>query len=139
MKRQSRLIDPMQRVREYPLRRLGLATQHDLVGTDRAIATRTQQVTDDATRGHLGNIQDADFFAYDTSGGAVTHALSPAAAVQGQRVTIKKTDASANTVTVDPNGAETIDGGGSYAISAQWAAVTVQADAGAWFIVAEVV
>lgn len=138
MKRRPKIVDPMQRVREYPLRRLGLATQHDLVGTDRTIATRTQQVTDDATRGHLGNIQDADFYAYDASGGAVTHALPAAAAVTGQRVTVKKTDASANTVTVDPNGAETVDGAATYVLSAQFTAVTVQASAGAWFIVGEV-
>lgn len=136
-RRRPKIVDPMQRVREYPLRRLGLATQHDLVGTDRTIATRTQQVTADATRGHLGVIQAVQLSLVDASGGAQTVALPPAQTVEGQRFTVKKTDASGNTVTLNPNGAETVDGAATYVISVQWGSVTVQASDGAFYVVGD--
>lgn len=52
----------------------------------------------------------------DASGGAVTLNLPSAAAVPGKVLFIKKTEASANAVTITPNGSETIDGAASLAI-----------------------
>jgi len=68
-------------------------------------------------------------------GGAVVVNL-PAATGSGRILNIKKIDASAYTVTVDGNGAETIDGAATYVISAQWVNITIQDGAsGAWYII----
>lgn len=48
--------------------------------------------------------------AVDASGGAVTVTLPPSLAVSGKVIIIKKTDTSANQVTVAGTGADTIDG-----------------------------
>lgn len=58
----------------------------------------------------------------------------PAAADAGDGfvVTIKKTVA-ANTVTIDPDGSETIDGDGTSALTAVNAAVMIQCDGSAWY------
>lgn len=70
----------------------------------------------------------------DATSGAITFNLPSAA--QGIRSIyhIKKIDASANTVTIDPNGAETIDGAATKVLSAQWQSVTIQSNGAAWFI-----
>ncbi len=71
----------------------------------------------------------------DASGGAITLNL-PAIAGNTAEFQIKKTDASANTVTVDGNAAETIDGGATAVILAQYAAVDlVAATASNWAVV----
>jgi hypothetical protein len=69
----------------------------------------------------------------DATAGAITVDLpSPAL---GRRVVVKKTDASANAVTVDPFAAETIDGGPSFGLPAQYDAVTVVSDGTNWFVI----
>ena len=68
-------------------------------------------------------------------GGARTITL-PAAADHTHRIyNIKKIDASANTVTIDGNAAETIDGAATQVIAAQWNSYTIQSDGTGWFIV----
>lgn len=52
----------------------------------------------------------------DTSGGSFTVTL-PAAATMTKQIRIKLTQSSANTVTLQPNGAETIDGAASYLLT----------------------
>jgi len=60
----------------------------------------------------------------------------PAAASHEHRVyNIKKIDASANTVTIDGNGVETIDGAATVVISVQWDSYTLQCDSTGWFII----
>lgn len=61
----------------------------------------------------------------DASGGAITAELPPAAEWPNQTKVIKKTDASGNAVTVEGNGAETIDGAANVALAAQYDAVKV--------------
>lgn len=70
------------------------------------------------------------------SGGAYTITLPAASVVKGKTLTIKKTDASANAVTVDGNAAETIDGAATYALAAQYKYVTMVSDGANWHIVA---
>lgn len=72
----------------------------------------------------------------DATAGAVTANLPPAASCPGFSVTIKKTDASGNAVTVDA--AETIDGAANYPLAAQWDSVTVQSDGTNYVILASV-
>lgn len=62
----------------------------------------------------------------DASGGNRTITLPPAATTPGRIYIIKKIDATANTVTIDANGAETIDGVLTKVINTQWSGYTVQ-------------
>lgn len=71
----------------------------------------------------------------DASGAAFDVDLPPAASAEGFSVRVKKVDASANAVTVVPDGAETIDGAGSYTLSSQYDVVTVVSDGTSWWIV----
>jgi hypothetical protein len=60
--------------------------------------------------------------------------LPTAASGQYRIYRIKKIDAAANTVTVDANGAETIDGAANTVLSSQYDAVTLQSDGTTWWI-----
>jgi hypothetical protein len=72
----------------------------------------------------------------DASGAALTVTLPPAADNKGKVLVVKKTDASANAVTVDGAGAETIQGAASVSLGAQWASRTLQSDGANWIILA---
>lgn len=59
----------------------------------------------------------------------------PAASGCTRRIyVIKKTDNSVNTVTVDANSTETIDGALTYVLTAQWESVTIQSNGTSWFV-----
>jgi len=71
----------------------------------------------------------------DASGGAFTVTLPDAAGDNADRVIIiKKIDATANAVTVDGDGADTIDGATTNIISVQNASITVVSDGSNWCI-----
>ena len=70
----------------------------------------------------------------DASGAAFDVELPPAASSPGVTIRVKKADASANAVTLTPDGSDTIDGAGSYALSTQYAGVTVISDGTSWWI-----
>lgn len=71
----------------------------------------------------------------DATAGSFTFTLPAAAAAATLIYNFKKTDASANTVTIAQHaGGETIDGQASYIIGAQYASVTVQSDGTKWNI-----
>jgi len=75
---------------------------------------------------------DGEALAVDASAGAVTITLpSPSS---GARVRVKKTDASSNTVTVQPSGSETIDGASSHTISQKNEAYEYVSDGTNWLI-----
>ena len=77
-------------------------------------------------------------FEVDASSGSVNAALLPVAdAKNGFEITIKKIDSSANAVTVDGNGAETIDGATTQALSVQYAAITIVCDGTEWHVKSE--
>lgn len=80
-------------------------------------------------------IDSDDVVLVDTTGGSITVTLPPAATNLGRRFTVKKMVA-ANTMTLDGNGSETIDGAATVAVTVQYAARTVQSDGTAWHIVA---
>jgi hypothetical protein len=71
----------------------------------------------------------------DATGGAVTINLPAAATATDHVYTVKKVDASANAVTLDGNGAETIDGAATQALGAQWARYRIACSGAAWFII----
>lgn len=60
-----------------------------------------------------------------------------AAFVPGTIYIIKKTDSSVNTVTVDPNGSETIDGAATYVLTLQYQTVTIISDGSNWHIISK--
>jgi hypothetical protein len=68
----------------------------------------------------------------DASGGTVTVTLpSPGA---GDNVAVKKIDSSSNSVTVEQNGSESIDGSTSITLTEQYEALTLWSDGTDWFI-----
>lgn len=67
----------------------------------------------------------------DCSAGAVTINL-PTAIANLASFDVKKTDGTANTVTVDGSGAETIDGGATAVILAQYASLEIVSDNANW-------
>tara|TARA_Y100000310_G_scaffold87397_1_gene84227 strand:- start:939 stop:1811 length:873 start_codon:yes stop_codon:yes gene_type:complete len=74
----------------------------------------------------------------DASGGAFTVTLPAAAtAGDGYKVTVKKSDSSANAVTVDGNSSETIDGATTKALSSQYDAIVLACDGSNWHLVAD--
>lgn len=60
----------------------------------------------------------------------------PAASASTNRIiSVKKTDSSAHTVTVDASGAETIDGATTIVLTEQWESITIVCNGTAWFII----
>lgn len=73
----------------------------------------------------------------DATGGAFTLTLPAVADCRGRIYFIKKIDASANAVTIDGNGAQTIDGAATYVINAQYNAVTIVAGSSEWHVISQ--
>ncbi|WP_143206208.1 hypothetical protein [Singulisphaera sp. GP187] len=74
----------------------------------------------------------------NATGGAFAVTLPAANAVPAGRLfTVKKTDASANAVTLTRAGADLIDGAATYALASQWKYATIQSDGVSnWYVVA---
>jgi hypothetical protein len=82
-----------------------------------------------------GNVVSGDYLIIaDATTGAITLNLPPAALVPGRIYVIKRINAGANTVTVDANGSETIDGALTHVLSPQWNSITIISNGTAWFI-----
>jgi hypothetical protein len=69
-----------------------------------------------------------------TSGNKIVN-LPPVATSDGYKVVVKKTDASANTVTIEPDGAETIEGEDNAVITQENVSLTLICNGSAWFII----
>jgi hypothetical protein len=77
----------------------------------------------------------ADRVVYVDAGiGVVTITLPPVASTKDMIYTIKKIDVSVNVVTIDGDGAETIDDALTKLLSVQFASLTIQSDGTEWFI-----
>ena len=70
----------------------------------------------------------------DASGGGRTITLYPASGNSGRQVKVKKIDSSANTVTIDGNSSEQIDGATTQVISAQYTSLSLVCDGSNWHI-----
>lgn len=70
----------------------------------------------------------------DASGGAIVVTLPAASANTGRRYFIKKIDSSANTVTIDGNANETIDGELTSELRSQYDTITIVSDGSNWHI-----
>jgi len=71
----------------------------------------------------------------DASGGAITITLPTAVGITGKSYHIKKIDVSANNVTIDGSGSETIDGSTTLVISAQYDAPYIVSDGANWHVI----
>lgn len=95
-----------------------------LVSALSAVPYRAVTTTDTAT-------ENDEFLACDATGGAFNETLPANATTRvGKRYTVKKTDVSANAVTV----VGTIDGATNYSLAAQYDAVTVVNTGSTWLI-----
>lgn len=70
----------------------------------------------------------------NATSGAFTVNLPSIASANGRIYTFIKVDASANAVTLDGSGSETINGATTYSLPSQWSRVTIQAGASQWFV-----
>lgn len=70
-----------------------------------------------------------------TGGSFDVNLPTAAAANKGRLITVKKIDATGNTVTIKRSGTDTIDGATSQVITTQWTSITVQSDGSNWYIV----
>jgi len=93
--------------------------------TSRAVATYTAD--------HTATLTD-NLIKVDATGGNVTITLPPAAAAAGDGFTIKRIDSSANTVTVDGDGSETIDDETTKDLD-QYTAIQIVSDGTEWWII----
>lgn len=74
----------------------------------------------------------------DTTSASFNVSLITAVGNTGLRQTIKKMVA-ANTLTIDPNGSQTIDGATTVALTARYESITIESDGANWIKVADVV
>ena len=71
----------------------------------------------------------------DATSAAFTVTLPAVATSTGTILQIKKTDSSANAVTIDGNASETIDGATTQILSTQWDCLTIQCNGTSWYII----
>jgi len=93
-------------------------------------------VTETFTTGTHGLDRNTRTALGNTSGGNITFNLPAAATARHHRITIKKINAS-NSVTIDGNASETIDGATTKVLTADDAFVEIQSDGTEWHIIAE--
>lgn len=75
-----------------------------------------------------------DIVAASAAGGAISLSLPDPVLYRGHTITVKKTDATVNTVTVTPFAAETIDGAASVVIASPQEAVDFYCDGTNWIV-----
>lgn len=89
------------------------------------------------TGAYTATVDDSVIVA-SSAGGAFTITLPAVANAEGMILTVIKDDAAANAVTLDGNGAETINGAATVAtIDAQYDTITLYCDGTEWFIIAQ--
>lgn len=71
----------------------------------------------------------------DATSAAITITLYAASGNSGRSITVKKTDSSTNSVTIDGNASETIDGDLTKVISSQYSSYTMVCNGTSWFLV----
>lgn len=113
--------------REVTLRNNADSANASLTLAGLSVAARTESANYTATAHDYLILVDA-------TGAARTITLPAAASSTGKVYAIKKIDSSVNTVTVDGNGSEDIDGADTQSLALQWDAITIICDGTAWFI-----
>lgn len=80
--------------------------------------------------------KDHEIIAATAGAGGITITLPTAVGIAGRRYTIKKVDSGAGVVTIDADGAQTIDGALTLGLTAQWDWVTIVSDGAGWLVIA---
>lgn len=101
--------------------------------TSGALATLDVATIDD-TDSPFAVTSDNAVVLVDAASGPVVVALPAAASVAGRVYHVKRIDSAINAVTVDPDGAETIDGAATLDVAVQWENVTVASTGAEWVI-----
>lgn len=103
---------------------------------DNALATEQLWTTLSKTANYTVVEADRDkLINVDATAGAVTIALLAAAtAGDGFQIAVKKTDSSANTVTIDANNTETIDGNLTVTLSLQNEVAVIMSNGTSWYV-----
>ena len=112
---------------------LCILVQDSALGKWLAIASKTLVMIVTAATTYAATSNN-DVILCDATAGAFSVSLPAVATSIGMVVTIKKIDASANAITIDPNASETIDGVTTKQLTAQWNALTVACNGVAWFV-----
>lgn len=73
----------------------------------------------------------------DASSNDVTFTLPTAVGITGRRYTFVRLNTSGNAVTLDPNGAQTINGAATLDLISQYAAYTIASDGSNWYVVSD--
>ncbi len=102
-----------------------LSTLDVIGGVGHGIVTKTGNYTATA---------DDYMILVDATAGAVTITLPAVAGATRRIYIIKKIDSSINTVTIDGNAAETIDGTTTKVLATQYSSLTIQCDAATWWV-----
>ena len=110
---------------------ISTATPHSGMQIDNSIAFAARAIT----QNHTVTAGDHTIFANANSTN-ITVTLPTAANIVGRQYIIKRVDSSVNSVTIDPDGSETIEGASSMALVDQ-RSVVIQSDNNNWWIVAE--
>ena len=71
----------------------------------------------------------------NSTAGAIAVTLPAASTVTGRIFFVKRVNAGANSVSVNPVGGEVLDGAPWHTLSAQWARVEIISNGSAWFII----
>jgi hypothetical protein len=80
-------------------------------------------------------VSNGDIVLWDTTAGNKVIDLPTAAAGINFVIDVKKTDITANTITINPNGAETIEDAAEAVITDQYEAITTVSDGTEWYII----
>lgn len=96
------------------------------------VDAKTVFTTITRTTAYSANVRD--FILADASSAAFTVTLPLASSSTNQVIAIKKIDATANAVTIDGNGSETIDGSLTLDITVQYELIKVISNGVSWFI-----
>jgi hypothetical protein len=104
-------------------------SQLDVAGP---IATAFRSVSSNTTLGATDSVVTVS-----ASSSNITLTLPTAVNITGRQYVIKKTDSSTNTVILDGNASETIDGSLTYTLRSQWDTVAIASDGSNWMITNE--
>jgi len=111
----------------------------DLDVIDSQLLVASNFVTDAKTTAYVVTSADnKKLIEGDATSASFTITLPPVATTQdGFTIAFKKTDATANTVTIDGDSSETIDGATSYVLDAQYDYIILQCDTTTWNVLSE--
>lgn len=100
----------------------------DGVGFFPSFSTRT--ITTDTT------LTSSDYLVLvDATAGNVIVTLPASDTKEGYQIIVKKIDVSVNTVTIEPDGSETIDGAANKVLTTQFEVVRTASDGATWWVV----